>query len=80
MDKILGKLSNTPEHIMLEEVTLDASMYEKIARMNRALKGWREGFNGKIDISVSEENKEWLLALNKENSELITWFEFVFES
>lgn len=79
-DNILGELLPPPTDIMNEEVILCQSMYDKFARMNRVLNGWREGFNGKFDLSVNDENKEWLLALNEENNNLISYFEMVFES
>ena len=46
--------------------------------MHRALINWRKGVNEKIDIKVTDENKEWLLALIEETNELIRYFDYVF--
>ena len=76
--KLLGNVLPPNEDVKNGELTLNGNFYEEYARMHRALKNWRSGVNGKIDIKVSEENKEWLLALNEETNELIRYFDYVF--
>ena len=75
---VLGVVLHPNDDVKNGELTLNGNFYEKYARMHRALINWRSGVNGKIDIKVSEENKEWLLALNKETNELIRYFDYVF--
>lgn len=76
--RILGKVLPPPSGIKNCDVTLDESFYKTFARMDRALRNWRDGFNGNIAIHVSDENKKWLLALNEETNDLISSFEFIF--
>ena len=75
---VLGVVLHPNDDVKNGELTLNGNFYEKYARMHRALINWRNGVNGKIDITVSEENKEWLLALNEETNELIRYFDYVF--
>ena len=75
---VLGVVLPPNDDVKNGELTLNGNFYEKYARMHRALINWRNGVNGKIDIKVSEENKEWLLALNEETNELIRYFDYVF--
>ena len=75
---LLGVVLHPNDDVKNGEITLNGNFYEKYARMHRALINWRNGVNGKIDIKVSEENKEWLLALNEETNELIRYFDCVF--
>ena len=75
---VLGVVLHPNDDVKNGELTLNGNFYEKFARMHRALINWRNGVNGKIDIKVSEENKEWLLALNEETNELIRYFDYVF--
>lgn len=77
-DALLGVVFSPNEDVKNGELTLNGNFYEKYARMHRALINWRSGVNGKIDIKVSEENKEWLLALIEETNELINYFDYVF--
>lgn len=76
--KLLGVVVPENEDVKNGDLTLNGNFYEKYARMHRALINWRSGVNGKIDIKVSDENKEWLLALNEETNELIRYFDYVF--
>ena len=75
---LLGVVVPPNEDVKNGELTLNSNFYEKYARMHRALINWRSGVNGKIDIKVSEENKDWLLALIEETNELIRYFDYVF--
>ena len=75
---LLGVVLAPNEEVRSGELTLNGNFYEKYARMHRALINWRAAVNGKIDITVSDENKEWLLALNEETNELIRYFDYVF--
>lgn len=75
---LLGVVLSPNDEVIQGELTLNGNFYEKYARMHRALINWRAGVNGKIDITVSDENKEWLLALNEETNELIRYFDYVF--
>ena len=76
--KLLGGVIPPNEDVKNRELTLNGNFYEEYARMHRALINWRSGVNGKIDIKVSEENKDWLLALIEETNELIRYFDYVF--
>jgi len=76
--KLLGVVISANEDVKNGDLTLNRNFYEKYARMHRALINWRKGVNGKIDIKVTDENKEWLLALNEETNELIRYFDCVF--
>lgn len=76
--KLLGVVISANEDVKNGDLTLNRNFYEKYARMHRALINWRKGVNGKIDIKVTDENKEWLLALNEETNELIRYFDYVF--
>lgn len=75
---LLGIVLPPNEDVKNGELTLNGNLYEKYARMHRALINWRSGVNGKIDIKVCEANKEWLLALIEETNELIRYFNHVF--
>ena len=75
---LLGVVLPPCEDVKNGDLTLNSNFYEKYARMHRALINWRNGVNGKIDIKVNEENKEWLLALNEETNDLIRYFDYVF--
>ncbi|MHA1213302.1 MAG: hypothetical protein ACTSSH_12705 [Candidatus Heimdallarchaeota archaeon] len=75
---LLGVVVPPNEDVENGDLTLNGNFYEKHARMHRALINWRKGVNGKIDIKVNDENKEWLLALNEETNDLIRYFDYVF--
>ena len=75
---LLGVVLPTNEDVESGYLTLNGNFYEKYARMHRALINWQKGVNGKIEIKVTDENKEWLLTLNEETNELIRYFDYVF--
>ena len=76
---ILGTTIPPNSDIENGNIVLEGNFYEKFTRMNRALENWQKAINGKIEVKVSEENKEWLLTLMEETRELIGYFNHVFD-
>ena len=76
---ILGTTIPPNSDIENGNIVLEGNFYEKFTRMNRALENWQKGINDKIEVKVSEENKEWLLTLMEETRELIGYFNHVFD-
>jgi hypothetical protein len=73
---LLGAVSPAPNDIDRLEF---AVFWDMFARMKRVVKNWQDGVNGKFEVKVKEENKEWMLKLMEETNEMLRYWDSVFE-